>query len=103
MEEVEVMATKSKNIYNEFMRGTTQDFAYKVDQVFQRLTPEVLRKHRITRLPHRKRIPLAVYLINISHDGLIAEYKVRLGEFRVYIKVLNLTIEMSQIKYKACL
>jgi hypothetical protein len=80
------------------MLGTTQDFINKVDKVFQRLTPEVLRKHRILRAPERRQIPVAVYSLNISHNGLVAEYKVRLGEFRVYIKVLNLTVGANYIK-----
>jgi hypothetical protein len=74
------------------MRGDTHYLVNKVDDAFVRLTPEVLRKHRILRVPERRRIPLAVYFLNIIHNAFVAYYKVRLGEFRVYIKVLNLTI-----------
>jgi hypothetical protein len=80
------------------MGGTTLYFTGKMNKVFQRLTSEVLDKHRILRVPDRRRIPLSVYLLNISHNGFVAEYKVRLGEFRVYIKVLNLSVGMSYIK-----
>jgi hypothetical protein len=31
-----------------------------------------------------------VYLLNISNNGMMAEYRVRIGEFRIYVKVLNL-------------
>jgi hypothetical protein len=36
-----------------------------------------------------------VYLLNISNSGMIAEYRVRIGEFRVYVKVLNLHIKIQ--------
>jgi hypothetical protein len=33
---------------------------------------------------------LTVYLLNISNNGMMAEYRVRVGEFRIYVTVLNL-------------
>jgi hypothetical protein len=75
------------------MGGTILELADKVKIFLQTITPEVLHKHRIIRLPERRYIPLAIYLLNISSNGLVAEYKVRLGEFRVYIKVLNLRVK----------
>jgi hypothetical protein len=44
-------------------------------------------------VPERRIAPLAVYLLNINNSGIIAEYRVRVGEFRVYVKVLNLHIK----------
>jgi hypothetical protein len=34
-----------------------------------------------------------VYLLNISNNGMMAEYRVRIGEFRVYVKVINLNLK----------
>jgi hypothetical protein len=66
------------------MTGVTTDRAYK------ELTSDNLRRHRIIRVPQRHVARLTVYLLNISNNGMMAEYRVRIGEFRVYVKVLNL-------------
>jgi hypothetical protein len=62
-----------------------------------KLTLENLRRHRIIRVPERPITPLVVYLLNISNNGMIAEYRVRIGEYRVYVKVLNLHVRSSFI------
>jgi mRNA-degrading endonuclease RelE of RelBE toxin-antitoxin system len=61
----------------------------------KQLTPENLRRHRIITVPQRPIVPLAVYLLNISNSGMIAEYRVRIGEYRVYVKVLNLPVKST--------
>jgi hypothetical protein len=49
-----------------------------------------LRRHRIISVPERRRACLTVYLLNISNSGMMAEYRVRIGTYRVYVRVLNL-------------
>jgi hypothetical protein len=34
-------------------------------------------------------------MLSISNSGMMAEYRVRVGEFRVYVKVLNLHIKTT--------
>jgi hypothetical protein len=60
------------------------------DRTYNGLTPDNLRRHHIIRVPQRHVARLKVYLLNISNNGMMAEYRVRIGEFRVYVKVLNL-------------
>jgi hypothetical protein len=62
-------------------------------RVSNELSSYNLRLNRIIRIPQRRIAPLTVYLLNISNNGMIAEYRVRIGEFRVYVKVLNLHIK----------
>jgi hypothetical protein len=69
------------------MTGVTTDRAYK------ELTSDNLRRHRIIRVPQRYIARLTVYLLNISNNGMMAEYRVRIGEFRVYVKMLNLNFK----------
>jgi hypothetical protein len=57
------------------------------------LTLDHLRHHRIVRTPERRIAPLTIYLLNISNSGMMAEYRVRIGEFRVYVKILNLQMK----------
>jgi hypothetical protein len=71
-------------IYWQFMAGVTKE------RLLNELTTDDLRRHRILRLPERRPARLTVYLLNISNNGMMAEYRVRIGEFRVYVKVLNL-------------
>jgi hypothetical protein len=73
--------------YRRFMAGVT------VERVMTRLTPDNLQQHRIIRLPKRRIARLAVYLLNINNNGMMAEYRVRVGEFRLYVKVLNLNFK----------
>jgi hypothetical protein len=63
------------------------------DTVSKELTHRNLDRHRIIRVPKRRVDCLAVYLLNVSNNGMIAEYRVRIGEFRVYVKVLNLRLK----------
>jgi hypothetical protein len=82
-------AEKQENLeavrfYNQLMEGIT------VERAFEELTHNNMRCHRIIRVPERRITRLTMYLINISNSGMIAEYRVRVGEFRIYVKVLNL-------------
>jgi hypothetical protein len=43
-------------------------------------------------VPERRVSHFAIYLLNISNSGMMAEYRVRIGGFRVYVKVLNLNL-----------
>jgi hypothetical protein len=36
-----------------------------------------------------------VYLINISNNGMMAEYRVRIWEFCVYVRILNLPFKLK--------
>jgi tRNA A-37 threonylcarbamoyl transferase component Bud32 len=74
-------------IYKQFMAGVT------VERAMARLTSDKLHRHRIIRLPERRITRLAVYLLNISNSGMMADYRVRVGEFRIYVKVLNLNLK----------
>jgi hypothetical protein len=76
-------------IYSKFMEGIT------TEKAMAELTSDNLRRHRIIRVPKRPIASLRVYLINISNNGMIAEYRVRIGEFRIYVKVLNLHIKTT--------
>jgi hypothetical protein len=67
------------------------------ERAMSEMTLENLRLHRISTVLERRIAPLAVYLINISNNGMIAEYRVRIWKFRVYIRVLNLQIK-SKLK-----
>jgi hypothetical protein len=69
------------------MAGVTAENALK------ELTCDNLRRYRIIRVPERRIGRIAVYLLNISNRGMMAEYRVRIGEFRVYLKVLNLQLK----------
>jgi hypothetical protein len=60
------------------------------ERILKQLTSDTLRSHLIIRVPERRNARLAVYLLNISNNGMIAEYRVRVGEFRVYVRVINL-------------
>jgi hypothetical protein len=80
------------------MRGTIDNLNIRAKEIFQRLTPKVLKRHRIVKLPERRRTLVKVYLLNIKHDGSVAEYKVRFGEFHIYLKILNLRVKASKIK-----
>jgi hypothetical protein len=71
-------------IYNQFMKGVT------TERVLKELSSDNMRLHRIVRVPERRVAPIAVYLINISNNGMMAEYRVRIWEFCVYVRVLNL-------------
>jgi hypothetical protein len=66
------------------MKGVTTEWA------LSKLTLNNLRRHNIIQIQSRPITRLTVYLLNISNNGMMAEYRVRIGEFRVYIKVLNL-------------
>jgi hypothetical protein len=46
-------------------------------------------------VPERRIARLALYLLNISNSEMIADYRVRIGEFRIYVKVLNIHIKMQ--------
>jgi hypothetical protein len=74
-------------IYNQFMQGIT------AERAFKELISDDLRRYRIIRVSERRIARLAVYLLNVSNNGMIAEYRVRIGEFRVYVKVLNMRIK----------
>jgi hypothetical protein len=65
-----------------------------VNRALKEMTSDNLRRHRIVRVPERKLACLAVYLLNISNSGMIAEYRVRVGEFRIYVRVLNLNFKV---------
>jgi hypothetical protein len=58
-----------------------------------KLTSDNLHRHRIIIVPERRIAPLAVYLLNISNNAMMAEYRVRIGKFRVYVKVINFHVE----------
>jgi hypothetical protein len=77
------------------MEGITEDLADNLKKVFNKLTPEVLHTYHVPRRPERRRIPLAMYLLDIIHNRLIEEYMMRFGESRVYIKILNLSDKTS--------
>jgi hypothetical protein len=79
--------SKTVHIYRQFMAGVT------ADRAMAKLTLDNLNNHRIIRVPERSRARLAVYLLNITNNAMIAEYRVRVGEFRIYVKVLNLPIK----------
>jgi hypothetical protein len=64
-----------------------------VDEKLKKLMSANARCHHIIRVPERPIARLAVYLLNISNSGAVAEYRVRIGEFRVYVKLLNLLLE----------
>jgi hypothetical protein len=57
-----------------------------------KLTTYNLRHHHIVSVPERRIARLSVYLLNISNSRMMAEYRVRIGKFRVYVKVLSLHI-----------
>jgi hypothetical protein len=59
-------------------------------RVIGELTSDNLRRHRIIRAPERPIARLTVYLLNIRNNGMMAEYRARIEEFRIYVKVLNL-------------
>jgi hypothetical protein len=65
------------------------------ERALNRLTPANLHHHRIIRIPERPYLPLAIYLLNINNKGMMADYRVRIGEFRVYVKVLNLHLKAN--------
>jgi hypothetical protein len=66
------------------MKGVT------AERAMWELKTQDLHRHRIIRVPERLNTRPAVYLLNISNNGRMAEYRVRIGEFGIYIKVLNL-------------
>jgi hypothetical protein len=70
--------------YKKYMEEVT------TERAFNELTLDNIRPYRIIRVPERRIARLTVYLLNISNNGMIAEYRVRIGQFRVYVKVLNL-------------
>jgi hypothetical protein len=70
--------------YKQFMKQPT------ANRVMPELKSEDLRRHRIIRVPERRQSRLAVYLLNISENGRMAQYQVRASEFCVYVKMLNL-------------
>jgi hypothetical protein len=63
------------------------------ERVLKNLTSSNLDRHNIIRVPQRPITRLAVYLLNISNNGMIANYRVRVGEFRIYIKIFNLQLK----------
>jgi hypothetical protein len=63
------------------------------ERVLKELSTDCLHRHRIIRVPERRIACLKVYLLNFSNSAMMAEYRVRIGEFRVYVKVLNLHIK----------
>jgi hypothetical protein len=73
------------------MAGVTVEWA------LNKLTPENLRQHCIIKVPERRIARLAIYLLNISNSGMIAEYRVRIEKFRVYVKILNLQVRSTFI------
>jgi hypothetical protein len=75
------------DFYEKFMRGLT------AERTLNELKSDNLSRHRIIRVPERRIAPLAVYLLNISNSGMMAEYRVRIGEFRVYVKAINLHLK----------
>jgi hypothetical protein len=44
-------------------------------------------------VPERRVARLKVYLLNISNNGMVGEYRVRVGQLRVYVKVINLQLK----------
>jgi hypothetical protein len=80
--------SEALHIYNKFMEGVTSQ------GTLNEFSSYNMRLHRIIRVPERRIARLTVYLINISNSGMMAEYRVRIGEFRVYVKVLNLHIKV---------
>jgi hypothetical protein len=68
-----------------------------LERMLNELSSNNMRLHRIIRAPERRTARLEVYLLNISNNGMMAEYRVRIGEFRVYVKVLNLHIKAKVI------
>jgi hypothetical protein len=60
------------------------------ERVMAGLTLDNLHHHRIIRVPERRITRLKIYLLNISNNGMMTEYRVRIGEFLIYSKVLNI-------------
>jgi hypothetical protein len=73
-----LQSTKGINVYN----------------TLAELTPNNLYRHRIIRIPKRKRAHLTVYLLNINNNGMMAEYRVCIDELRVYVKLFNLHLRL---------
>jgi hypothetical protein len=44
-------------------------------------------------VPERRVARLKVYLLNISNNGMVGEYRVRVGQLRVYVKVISLQLK----------
>jgi hypothetical protein len=67
------------------------------DMTMPELKSDDLNRHRIIRVHKRQQAYRAAYLLNISDIGRMAEYRVPVGEFRIYIKVLNLNFNMVKM------